>query len=118
MRYANRTLSMQPSIIRELLKIAQDPNVISFAGGMPSPASFPVQTIKNIVDNILQSQSDKALQYGATEGVTELREANRKRVRQRGINCQLDEIIITSGSQQALDLTAKIFLNPNDFVEL
>jgi 2-aminoadipate transaminase len=51
MRYANRTLSMQPSIIRELLKIAQDPNVISFAGGMPSPASFPVQTIKNIIDN-------------------------------------------------------------------
>jgi 2-aminoadipate transaminase len=116
MKYADRIKKMKASEIRELLKITQHPEIISFGGGMPSPHSFPVKIIDKIVDKVLRTHGPEALQYGPTEGLKELREAIVKRVRKKGIKCGIDEIIITTGSQQVLDLTAKIFLNPNDYV--
>jgi len=109
---------MKASEIRELLKITQQPEIISFGGGMPSPDSFPVKIIDKISRNVLKKHGPQSLQYSPTEGLKELREEIIKRVGKMGIKCNLDNIIITSGSQQALDLTAKIFLNPNDYVFL
>jgi len=116
MKYADRIKRMKASEIRELLKITQHPEIISFGGGMPSPHSFPVKIIDKIADKVLRTHGAEALQYGPTEGIKELREAIIKRVRKKGIKCEIDEIIITTGSQQVLDLTAKIFLNPKDYV--
>jgi len=116
MKYADRIKKMKASEIRELLKITQQPEIISFGGGMPSPHSFPVKIIDKIADKVLRTHGTEALQYGPTEGIKQLREVIIKRTGKRGIKCKLDEIIITTGSQQVLDLTAKIFLNPGDYV--
>ena len=116
MKYADRTQRMKASEIREILKITQDPEVISFAGGLPSPHSFPVKMIEKITDRVLERHGAQALQYSPTEGLKDLRELLIKRMKKKGIKCNLNEIIITTGSQQALDLTAKIFFNPGDNV--
>jgi len=116
MRYADRIKKMKASEIRELLKVVSKPGMISFGGGMPSPDSFPVETIKKIAVNVLEKQGPQALQYGPTEGITSLREEIRKRKAKAGIKCELENIIVTAGSQQVLDLTAKIFLDPKDYV--
>lgn len=114
--YADRVKGMKASEIRELLKLTQDPKMISFGGGMPSPHSFPVKGIQKIADKILKKHGAQALQYGPTEGIKQLRESLINRMKKKGIKCNEDEILITSGSQQALDLMPKIFLNPGDFV--
>ena len=116
MKYADRIKKMKASEIRELLKLTQQPEIISFGGGMPSPDSFPIKIIKKISDKVLKEYGPQALQYGPTEGLADLRRVIIKRLRKRGIKCYEDEIIITSGSQQVLDLVAKIFLNPRDYV--
>jgi 2-aminoadipate transaminase len=116
MKYADRIKKMKANEIRELLKITQHPEIISFGGGMPSPDSFPVKIIDKIAHNILKKHGPQALQYGPTEGLTDLRREIIKKVRKIGIKCYEDEIIITSGSQQVLDLMAEIYLNPNDYV--
>ncbi|HWR63374.1 MAG TPA: PLP-dependent aminotransferase family protein [Candidatus Thermoplasmatota archaeon] len=107
---------MRKSEIRELLKVTQDPEIISFAGGLPNPLSFPIQDIKIIVQNVLNNHGKVALQYGATQGINELREAIAERSRKEGMTkgTSPDNIMITSGSQQALDAVGKIFLNPGD----
>lgn len=115
MEYADRTKKMKTSEIRELLKLTENPEIISFGGGMPSPHSFPVKIIENITDRVLEKHGAQALQYSPTEGVKELRELLIKRMKKKGIKCNLDEIMITTGSQQALDLTAKIFFNLGDY---
>ncbi|MFH1474210.1 MAG: PLP-dependent aminotransferase family protein [Candidatus Aenigmatarchaeota archaeon] len=116
MKYADRIKKMKASEIRELLKITQHPEIISFAGGLPSPDSFPVDIIKKISDKILKEHGPQALQYGPTEGIGELRSTIVRRLRKEGIKCYEDEVMITSGSQQVLSLTAEIFLNPKDYV--
>ncbi|NIO45008.1 MAG: aminotransferase class I/II-fold pyridoxal phosphate-dependent enzyme [Candidatus Aenigmarchaeota archaeon] len=116
MEYADRTKKMKASEIRELLKITQNPEIISFAGGLPSPHSFPVKMIEKITDSVLERHGAQALQYGPTEGLKELRELLIKRMKKKGIKCEMDEIIITTGSQQVLDLTAKIFFNVGDYL--
>lgn len=116
MKYAGRTKTMKASEIRELLKYAERPGFISFGGGMPSPHSFPLKIIDKIADNILRKHGAEALQYSQTEGVTGLREALAKRAREKGIKCKLENIIVTAGSQQALDLAAKIFLDIGNYV--
>jgi len=107
---------MRKSEIRELLKVTQDPEIISFAGGLPNPLSFPIQDLKIIVQNVLNNHGKVALQYGATQGINELREAIVERSRKEGMTkgTSPDNIMITSGSQQALDAVGKIFLNPGD----
>ena len=107
---------MRKSEIRELLKVAQDPEVISFAGGLPNPQSFPIQDLKVVVQTVLNNHGKVALQYGTTQGVNELRETIAERSHKEGMTTgtSAENIMITSGSQQALDAIGKIFLNPGD----
>jgi len=107
---------MRKSEIRELLKVTQDPEIISFAGGLPNPLSFPIDDLKGIVQTVLNNHGKVALQYGATHGVNELREAILERSVKEGMKggMSMENIMITSGSQQALDAVGKIFLNPGD----
>lgn len=109
---------MRKSEIRELLKVAQDPEIISFAGGLPNPKSFPLDDLESIVSTVLQHHGSTALQYGTTQGLTELREAIAERSYKDGIDAHPDNVVITSGSQQALDTVGKIFLNPGDIALL
>ena len=113
--YSDRVGKMRKSEIRELLKVAQDPEVISFAGGLPSPKSFPIDDLQSIVHSVLQHHGKDALQYGSTEGLPVLREVIAERAIKDGMkNITKDNVIITSGSQQALDIVGKLFLNPGD----
>jgi 2-aminoadipate transaminase len=116
MKYAERTGSMKPSEIRELLKITENSDIISFGGGMPSPKSFPVDVIQRLCKKVLKEDASRALQYGPTEGIKELRKALVKRMAKRGIRCEESEIIVTTGSQQVLDIVPKIFINPGDCI--
>ena len=112
---STRACKMRRSEIRELLKVAQDPEIISFAGGLPNPKSFPINDLQVIVKSVLENQGTIALQYGTTQGVTELREQIIERAHKDGIkNNTAENMIITSGSQQALDTIGKLFLNPGD----
>ena len=112
--YSDRAGKMRKSEIRELLKVTQDPEIISFAGGLPNPQSFPIQDLQGVVQTVLDHHGKTALQYGTTQGLDELRENIAERSRKDGIDVTADNIIITSGSQQALDTVGKIFLNPGD----
>ena len=112
--FAKRTERMQSSTIRELLKISNLPGVISFAGGLPSPDVFPVDEFKTACQYILDNCADQALQYGTTEGFTPLREMICERSGRYGINIRPENVLITNGSQQALDLIGKVFIDPGD----
>lgn len=113
-RYAQRTLRMKSSTIRELLKFTTQPDVISFAGGMPAPEVFPIEEFRAACDRVLQERGAEALQYGATEGYMPLREMIARHTAAYGMHISADNILITSGSQQALDLLGKIFINRGD----
>jgi 2-aminoadipate transaminase len=104
------------SPIREILKLTQRPEIISFAGGLPAENSFPVADIKECVDEILAELGTKALQYGTTEGYYDLRKELVKHYKKQGIDITINNIMITTASQQGLDLTGKIFINPDDTV--
>lgn len=118
MKYADRLKRMKASEIREMLSLVHKPGMISFGGGMPSPDSFPVNTIKRLASKVLREHGTDALQYGSTDGYFKLRKEIAKKSRKHGIRCDEKNIIVTTGSQQVLDLTAKIFLNPKDYVFL
>jgi len=113
-RYAQRTQRMKSSAIRELLKLTENPDVISFAGGLPSPDVFPVEEFQEACNRVLREKSSLALQYGTTEGYLPLREMIARHTSRYGIEVTADNILITSGSQQALDLLGKIFINRGD----
>ncbi|HOP04620.1 MAG TPA: PLP-dependent aminotransferase family protein [Tenuifilaceae bacterium] len=106
--------SMKRSAIRELLKLTQRKDIISFAGGLPSPESFPIEQLKGITSEVLDTEGAQALQYGATEGDMKLREILVERYRKDGVNIDINNLIITTASQQGLDLIPKIFINPGD----
>jgi len=108
--------SMKKSAIRELLKLTQKPEIISFAGGLPAPETFPIEQLKTITTEILDTNGAAALQYGATEGVTELRQVLVDRYKKQGLQIELKNLVITTSSQQALDLVAKIFVDRGDKV--
>ena len=113
--FSKRAGRLRSSEIRELLKVIKIPGMISFAGGLPNPDAFPVDIIKKCVNNILEQYPEKALQYGTTEGSTQLRGELANRMRKiHKINCELHNIMITSGAQQALSLVAITFLDPGD----
>jgi 2-aminoadipate transaminase len=113
-RYAQRTKSAKSSIIRELLKITQNPEIISFAGGLPAPEVFPVARFQEACQRVLQTQASAALQYGPTEGDRPLREYIVEHMARYGILAGVDNVLITAGSQQALDLIAKLLINRGD----
>ncbi len=112
--FAERTKWMKASDVRELLKYAQDPRVISFGGGLPSPDAFPVEDLKVIFEELLHEEGTPALQYGPTQGDPKLREALATRLKGRGIQADGARIIITHGAQQALELIGRIFLETGD----
>ncbi len=113
---AQRTNSMKSSAIRELLKITQQPEVISFAGGMPAPELFPVREIEEACSHLLRFDPKHALQYSTTEGYRPLREFLAESMAKYGIDHSPDNILITTGSQQALDLLGKVFIDPKTHV--
>ena len=116
MRFADRTNEMKASEIRELLKLAENKKIISFAGGLPSPDSFPIKKIDMICTKILKDYGTSPLQYGVTEGISELRVTLTRRMKKFGIKCKKENIIVTNGSQAVIDLVSKILINPKDIV--
>lgn len=108
--------NMKPSPIRALLNVVNQPGIISFAGGFPNPLSFPVEQIKEIMNEVLDQEGAKALQYGGTDGNALLREEIAKRYIAQGLDIDKDNVIITTASQQAIDLTARIFVDAGDTV--
>lgn len=114
--YSISIKSQKKSAIRELLKLTQRPEIISFAGGLPAPESFPIEQLKEISCEVLDQDGPASLQYGATEGVTELRQILVDRYNAQGLNVELKNLVITTSSQQGLDLLAKIFINRGDKV--
>lgn len=113
-RYAQRTQRMGSSAIRELLKYSEKPDIISFAGGLPAPDVFPVEEFTEACIRVLRDYGPQALQYGSTEGYLPLREMIARHTERYGIDINPDNLMITSGSQQALDLLGKIFINRGD----
>lgn len=115
--YAERMTNLKASEIREILKVTQRPEIISFAGGLPAPELFPVEEIKEINRIVLEEDGRGALQYATTEGDDYLRKWCADRMNKRlGTSFEYDNVLITHGSQQALDLSGKVFLNKGDVV--
>jgi 2-aminoadipate transaminase len=110
--FASRTRGLTSSIIREILKVTQRPEVISLAGGLPAPESFPVESLRSAFDAVLKDEGRRALQYSSTEGEPELRAWIAAQESARGIATSADEVMIVAGSQQALDLVGKVFVEP------
>ena len=116
-KFANRIEHMQASEIREILKITQQPEIISFAGGLPAPELFPVDEIARLTQEIIANDGVKVLQYATTEGWEPLRTKIANRMNKvSGTNVTADNILITTGSQQGLDLAGKLFINEGDIV--
>ncbi len=113
-RYAQRAQRMASSIIRELLKLTEQPDLISFAGGLPAPEVFPVEELAAAAQRVLREFGAQALQYSTTEGYRPLRQAIAERMAGDGLGLSLDNVLITSGSQQALDLLGRLFIDPGD----
>ncbi|WP_099189710.1 aminotransferase-like domain-containing protein [Tepidibacter mesophilus] len=116
-KFADRMDNLKASEIRELLKLTEKPEIISFAGGLPAPELFPVEEMKEVAVKVLEEGGQQALQYAATEGFGPLREVIANRMNEKfDTKVSADEILITSGSQQGLDFSGKIFLNEGDVV--
>ncbi|CAK7035524.1 MAG: 2-aminoadipate transaminase [Peptostreptococcus russellii] len=116
-KFAERTNNMEGSAIRELLKLTQKPEVISFAGGMPAPELFPVDAMIDVSKKVLEENGRVAMQYTTTEGYAPLREHLAKRMNDNlQTNVVADDLLITNGSQQCLDFIGKAFLDKDDIV--
>lgn len=116
-RLANRADTLKASEIRELLKLTEKPEIISFAGGLPAPELFPVQDISELTMRILKNEGRQALQYSTTEGYLPLREAiANTRMKLAHVDTTPDNIMITAGSQQGIDFCARLILNDGDYV--
>ena len=113
---ARRMDGLRPSTIREILKVTAQPEVISFAGGLPAPELFPVNEVKAASDAVLSQFGSQALQYSQSEGFMPLREWIAAEMGQRGVKAVAEDVLMTNGSQQGLDLAGKLFLNPGDVV--
>lgn len=116
LRLARRMARMPPSAVREILKVAEQPDVLSFAGGLPAPELFPIEAIAEAHAEVLAREGRAALQYSTTEGFGPLREWVVARLGRRGIRVSTDQVLITNGSQQGIDLVARVLLDPGDLV--
>jgi 2-aminoadipate transaminase len=115
-RYAHRTQKMGSSVIRELLKLTEQPDIISFAGGLPAPEVFPVKEFQEACNQVLTDHGAQALQYSTTEGYLPLREMIARHNARYSVKVTAENIMITSGSQQALDFIGRLFINRGDYV--
>lgn len=114
--FSNRSKHVKTSEIREMLKITEQSDMISFAGGLPAPELFPIDEMVEICEKVLRTKKGAALQYGSTEGYTPLRETLAKMMKANGIEVDASQVAITTGSQQGLDLTGKVFIDEGDTV--
>lgn len=115
--FASRMDNIKGSTIREVLKLTERPEVISFGGGMPAAEFFPIDEIQEVTIKVLREDGQKALQYGPTDGFLPLREKVAGRLQRIGIkNITADNILFTAGSQQGLDFCGKVFLDPGDAI--
>ncbi len=112
--FSERARLLKASDVRELLKYTQDPTVISFGGGLPNPEAFPLEDLKVVFEELLHEDNTPALQYGPTPGDPLLKKALATMLASRGIAANADNIIITHGAQQAIELFGRVFLNPGD----
>ena len=115
-RYAHRMKKMGSSVIRELLKLTEQPDIISFAGGLPAPKVFPLKEFQSACNVVLENDGPQALQYSTTEGYLPLREMIARHTARYSVKVNADNIMITSGSQQALDFIGRLFLNRGDYI--
>ena len=113
---AERTKTMKASMIREILKVLERPGVISLAGGLPAPASFPLHLMAELTEKVIEKYESNAFQYSLTEGFMPLREALVSYLKTRNISTTAGDILITSGSQGLLDQVGKIFISEGDVV--
>jgi 2-aminoadipate transaminase len=111
-RISERARKLTSSAIREILKVTERPDVISFAGGLPSPVTFPAERMRAASDRILRDSPAAALQYSATEGYAPLREWIAARYSKDGVTIRATQVLVTTGSQQALDLLGKVLIDP------
>lgn len=109
--FSKRALALTSSAIREILKVTENPEVISFAGGLPSPATFPIERMRWATTKVFDEAPQAALQYGPTEGYTPLREWVAARLSQHGAVIRPSQVLITTGSQQGLDLLGKVLID-------
>jgi 2-aminoadipate transaminase len=114
--YSKNALNLKRSEIRELLKVTRQPDMISFAGGFPGPETFPVKELEEIACKVLREKGTIALQYGPTEGEAPFREEIATLLRREEPTIKAENILITEGSQQGLDIISKVFLDPKDIV--
>lgn len=114
--FSHDARNFRPSAIRAFAKLINDPNIISFAGGVPSPETFPAERIAEIASRVVRERRAVSLQYGPTRGLPRLCEFIATLSRSRGVACTTDDVLTTTGSQQALDLIAHTFLDPGDVV--
>ena len=115
-RYAHRAAHMKPSEIRSLFAVASRPEIVSLAGGMPNLTAIPMDTMASIVEKLIKDHGQEALQYGSGQGHPKLREQICDVMALEGIRANPDDILVTTGSQQALDLISRIFIDPGDVV--
>ncbi|OFI07762.1 2-aminoadipate transaminase [Clostridium acetireducens DSM 10703] len=117
-KFSERVSKLKASEIRELLKLTEEPEIISFAGGLPAPELFPKEKMEEIAAKVVREEGEAALQYGSTEGIPALRKIiAEQRLTAAGIkNPNKDEIMLTSGSQQGIEFSAKIFVNEGDVI--
>ena len=115
-RFAHRAKFMQPSEIRALFAVASRPEIVSLAGGMPNLSALPMDMMANVVNELVSTQGAEALQYGSGQGHPKLREQICDVMELEGIKAHPEDIIVTTGSQQALDLISRIFIDPGDVV--
>jgi DNA-binding transcriptional MocR family regulator len=115
-RYAHRAAHMKPSEIRSLFAVASRPEIVSLAGGMPNLTAIPMETMASIVEKLIKDHGQEALQYGSGQGHPKLREQICDVMALEGIRANPDDILVTTGSQQALDLISRIFIDPGDVV--
>ncbi|MFN3708353.1 PLP-dependent aminotransferase family protein [Microcella sp.] len=115
-QYATRTAGLSGSEVRSLFAVASRPEVVSLAGGMPFVSALPLDSIGSAMERVMADRGATALQYGAGQGTPELRERILEVMALEGIHAGVDDVVVTTGSQQALDLVAKLFLDPGDVV--
>ena len=110
-RLAARTERMNPSVIREILKLTELPGIISLAGGLPSPDTFPIEAMREATARVLRDSPREALQYAASEGYAPLREWVAAEMTSHGLRADASQVLITTGSQQGLDLVGKALID-------
>ena len=114
--FSSRVAGAKRSAIRELLKLTERPDIISFGGGLPAPETFPHDEMADIASDLLRNNYRNVLQYGVTEGSKTLRTAMAEWLKPQGVEVTIEELLVTTASQQGLDLLCKAFFDPGDVI--